>query len=1471
MTDNSRTTRSPRDDDRFEKFPLTEIQYAYWVGRGSNFVLGNVAPHAYFELEGRRLDPQVLSHAWRTLIERHDMLRAIVDEDGGQRVLATVPEFEVRCTDLRSAPPDEAERALTAVREEMSHHVYTAADWPLFDIRLSRLPEHDRLHVSLDLLMVDLASLTLLFSEWSALCRDPGLRLPPVDVTFRDYALALERGSQAPRHRNALDYWTSRATTLAPPPDLPLAKSPVSVHKPRFTHREYHLPEADWKRLQERCEARGLTPTAVLAAIFSEVLAVWSGTRRFTLNLTLFNRLPLLLERNEAGKRIVHPHLRRMVGDFTSICLLEMDASTGRSLTERAEATQTQLQKDLRHRQVSALQTLRERRRLGLQSGFDTMPVVFTSGLGTAADVSDAMAYFGDISYRVSQTPQVWLDHQVVDFTGSLDLTWDCVEELFPEGLLDDMFTTYCQAVARLAREDTTWDEELAVALPAHQLSGRERANTTDGPRPTGLLHEPFLDRAAAHPERPAVLTATREVSYGELAARADAVRHRVADATRGEELRDRLVGITLDKGPEQVAAAYGVMMAGAAYLPVGTALPAHRRTRILRDGAAAGIVTDSALDAALEWPDGIARVLADRAPHPSGADGADRHPPGPARPGDLAYVLYTSGSTGSPKGVMIEHGAVLNTVADINDRFGVGPDDRVFGLADLGFDLSVYDVFGTHAAGAALVLPDPDMRSEPAHWAKVMTQHGVTVWNSVPAQMQMLVEHLEAGGEVPERLRLVLLSGDWIPVDLPRRIHDLWPDADVVSLGGATEASIWSIHHRVDEVPRGARSVPYGVPLRNQTFHVLDERMEPCPVWTAGQLYIGGTGLARGYWGDEERTAASFVRHPRTGERLYRTGDFGRYTADGTIEFLGRRDGQVKINGHRVELGEIETTLSQHPGVDASVVVRTTDGAGAARLHGYVVPSPRDETLFVTERAEPETARDRWRAVRSAAGRPAEGPGPEALRSAWDVLNEVHTVATAAAFRSFGLPHTPGAAFDPAALRGAGVAPRYERWLARAVTALEATGHLRPGPDGPTVARELPAALPPGLKQRARVTLGEVLGIEEDVTDWMLTLADGLADVLTQSVHSAELYASDRTPGVYDRLFGPTYAAAAAAVGALAERWPADRPLKAMEVGSGYGSLTRHLLPLLPADRTEYLFTDISRYFTDRARGVFADHPALRYEVFDLDLPPAVQGFGDQSADLLVAASVLHDMRRIRPTLKNLRSMTAPGGILLMVEQTTFHPWFDLVMGLQQGFDNFEDTELRRDHCLLSREQWHAELTAAGFDRAEVLTTRGGPGSVGFDVIVAQAPDTRRRFAPEALRDFAAERLPRHMVPAQILALDELPLSPTGKVDRAALAKAGARGASRGRPAKPPRTDRQRKLAEIWREVLGLNQVNLDDDFLDAGGDSLLAARLVAHLQSAFDVTVPVGTVLQYTTVEALDGHLEQLLGPSEPMPGEK
>lgn len=244
-------------------------------------------------------------------------------------------------------------------------------------------------------------------------------------------------------------------------------------------------------------------------------------------------------------------------------------------------------------------------------------------------------------------------------------------------------------------------------------------------------------------------------------------------------------------------------------------------------------------------------------------------------KPTDLAYVIFTSGSTGQPKGVMIDHRGVVNTILDINQRYKVTAQDRVLGLSVLNFDLSVYDIFGLLAVGGALVLPAAGRERDVAHWLELMNQHQVTLWNTVPALMQLMADYLVERPELPcqASLRVGMLSGDWIPLSLPDKIHTLWYAIHLNSLGGATEASIWSIHYPITQVDSEWRSIPYGKPLLNQTFYVLNARMELCPVWTQGSLYIGGIGLALGYWRDEVKTNASFVIHPQTGERLYKTG----------------------------------------------------------------------------------------------------------------------------------------------------------------------------------------------------------------------------------------------------------------------------------------------------------------------------------------------------------------------------------------------------------------------------------------------------------------------------------------------------------------------------------------------------------------------------------------------------------------------
>ncbi|MCG8639115.1 MAG: non-ribosomal peptide synthetase, partial [Desulfobacterales bacterium] len=311
--------------------------------------------------------------------------------------------------------------------------------------------------------------------------------------------------------------------------------------------------------------------------------------------------------------------------------------------------------------------------------------------------------------------------------------------------------------------------------------------------------------------------------------------------------------------------------------------------------------------------------------------------------PDDLAYVIHTSGSTGLPKGVMIDHKGAVNTILDINSRYHLNRRDRVFALSSLNFDLSVYDIFGTLAAGAAIVMPDHALRKDPGHWLSLIKEEHVTVWNSVPALMQMLTEYLFGRGEFHfDTLRLILLSGDWIPLDLPDKIRKRFDPAEIISLGGATEASIWSILYPVKTVDPDWNSIPYGRPMVNQGFYVLNENMEPCPDWVPGQLYIGGTGLAKGYWRDGIKTKASFIQNPKTDTPLYRTGDLGRFLPDGDIEFLGREDQQVKINGYRIEPGEIESGLKRISGVADAVVVPVSDLENKKYLVGHIIADPK-------------------------------------------------------------------------------------------------------------------------------------------------------------------------------------------------------------------------------------------------------------------------------------------------------------------------------------------------------------------------------------------------------------------------------------------------------------------------------------------------------------------------------------------------
>ncbi|WP_284051775.1 non-ribosomal peptide synthetase [Kibdelosporangium philippinense] len=876
---------------RYEPFPATDAQRAYWLGRDDRFTLGGVGTYHYTEFDGVDVDMRRLEDAWRLLIGRHDMLRAVFDKAGRQRVLEAVPDFRITVEEVG----DEAAAgdALARLRATQSHRLLDLTSWPLFAVHAVRYPRHGqqrtRIAIGLDYTVLDARSIMTLYAELDLAYREPNAVLPSVDFSFRDYVLqaAWPQDAVALAEKHSL----ARLDELPPAPALP---STGDSAPPRFTRRELTLDPSRWEIVRERCRQYGLTPSTVLLACYGEVLAAWSGQSAVAVTLTLFNRRP------------VHPHVDRVLGDFSTFSVIGYAADPSATWLTAVRALHRTLGEDLEHQAVSTSWLLRE-----LARRTDTVaaavPVVFTSALGLGD--TELSSGFPPKVFGLSQSPQVLLDNQVTESGGSLVLTWDAVEAQFPAGVLDAMFDAYRRLLDSLV--DSEWSGARPALLPDAQRAVRTAVNATARELPVALLHEPFFRLARLKPDAIALLWADGSLSYGELADQA----LRIAGTLRAKGVRPgEVVAVSLPKGPAQIAAVLGVLAAGAAYVPVGIDQPPVRRERMLQVAQARVVIAQGDEFGAEPLANPVERSV-----------------------DDLAYLIFTSGSTGDPKAVAITHRAAGNTVADISDRFALGARDRVLALSALDFDLSVFDIFGLLGVGGALVLPDEQDRRDPTAWLRLASLHRVTVWNTAPMLLDLLLTAAELNPDlpVPQEIRLALLSGDWVGLDLPRRLRAVVDTVRFIALGGATEASIWSNSIEVDAVPPEWTSVPYGLPLANQRYRVVDDLGRDCPDWTAGELWIGGLGVASGYWGASAADAARFV--DCSGERWYRTGDRGRYWPDGTLEFLGRTDHQVKIGGHRVELGEIEAALRAHPGVSKAVVLASGERA-ARRLRAFVV-----------------------------------------------------------------------------------------------------------------------------------------------------------------------------------------------------------------------------------------------------------------------------------------------------------------------------------------------------------------------------------------------------------------------------------------------------------------------------------------------------------------------------------------------------
>ncbi|QQC64311.1 non-ribosomal peptide synthetase [Paraburkholderia ginsengisoli] len=912
-------------------FPLSELQQAYWIGEEGGLKLSTPAfvYRSYFAPE---LDLARLTYSLRVILERHPMLRSQITHDGRQVIAESMSVVEsetfVTCNDWAEAGAFDPGRMATL--DQLA--IPQLSDPVKLMCRVHRVNGGFYINLIFRLFSVDGLSIRIVLSELLSLYAGKSLPNPP-QSSYRAYLALKETGTRSRDAQASVEYWTRRGAEMPAAPQLPTINPSRFPQQAVFTRRRFALSVEQSQDLALQARRCGVSLTQFICVAYIDILRMWSENKTFVLNV-LTSKRPL--DDNS---------FRYSVGNFSDTLLLEAAPCDG-SFRSRAGAVRSQFLTAMEHSDIGGVAILRH---LGMTSGdYPVLPVVFASTLGSESLLQECS--LPDLGWTdqlgALNTPQVYLDHQVSMADGRIVLNWDSVDAVFHAGVIEQMFSAYKSHVFALTSTSDLAEQSCLPALDEQHVEPRTRANATECIFPNDRLDALFDSAATKFPHNAAVVCEERTIDYATLhrattRAAHRLVRHGVAPGT--------LVAIVSEKSWQQVAAAVSIVKSGGAYLPLSANLPRPRLAHLLATEGLKIILADRASIDKIEAPAGVTVFSIEEFFDSRESERVDTdNVPREKRTDDLAYVIFTSGSTGLPKGVAITHRAAANTIHDCIRRFRLTADDRVIGVSALNFDLSVFDIFATLASGAALVLPSHGEHPSPEAWVRCFRDHKVTVWNTVPALFAMLLEFTQAGHRaLLNSLRLVMLSGDWIPLPLVNAIQSLEHTPTLIGLGGATEAAIWSNFFPIQNLDPAWTSVPYGWPLSNQQYHVLDENLNDVPTWVSGQLHISGLGLAREYYGDIDRTHASFITHP-SGLRMYRTGDYGRYLPDGSLEFLGRRDAQVKIRGHRIGLGEIDAVLSSIPGIQQSLTLVQDLANSDSRLVSFCQGASESEHLNI-------------------------------------------------------------------------------------------------------------------------------------------------------------------------------------------------------------------------------------------------------------------------------------------------------------------------------------------------------------------------------------------------------------------------------------------------------------------------------------------------------------------------------------------
>jgi amino acid adenylation domain-containing protein len=922
---------SPVRAIRSRTFPLSSAQQRLWVLE--QLEPGNPASNvsAVLRLTGL-LDVNALQQALNQVVRRHDALRTTAHVVDGQPVQVVAPAMTITLAtvDLQTQPEETRAAAVDSLIAKETRRGFSLFVEPLFRALLIRLdPREHILCLTKHRFVADLWSVGVIIREIAALYdAAANLRSSPLLESFTsygDFAARQREWLRGPDARRQLGYWRHRLASLPPALELPTDRPRAAVQHFDGARHVFNMPIDLTHALNRLSREEGVLLATTLLAAFQVLLQRYTGQEDIPVGVPVPNRARLEME--------------GAVGFFENLLVLRADLSgdpTFRTLLGQVRDVSREgyAHPDLPFEKlVEELQPHTELSRNPLVQMLFTfhatpLPTPRVAGVTFTPLAIDGDAVPCDVSLEMV--------HTSAGLTGRLKYNRNLFE---------------ASSIARVADHYQSLLECVA-ANPDRPLSELTLMDTTERRRmlvewnstrvmypPATCLHRLVEAAAARAPDETAVVLGSRHVTYRELNRRAN----QLARHLRGLGVEPgQLVAICLERSAELPVGLLGILKSGGAYVPIDPDIPPERRRFILEDSRARVILTQKKLAASLPQAHAQA-VCLDADWEAISRHGVEDLPDG-ANPDQLAYVIYTSGSTGRPKGVLIPHRSIYNTLRWRLQAFPMGPQDRVLHTLAFDFDASVCGTFAPLAGGARLYLMEPGAHRDPGRIVQLVTEEKITHILQPTSMLRILLE--QRGIERAQSLRHFFCGGEVLTVETQNRFFERFPNAELTNLYGPTEVSVeassWTCR-------RGHPVVPIGKPLANAQVYVLDARRQPVPVGVPGELYVGGAGLAWGYLNMPSLTAEKFVPNPfhsQPGARLYRTGDLCRWLPDGTLDFLGRVDHQVKIRGVRIEPGEVEAVVGRYPAVREAIVLAREYAPGEKRLVAYVVPQQRGAAI---------------------------------------------------------------------------------------------------------------------------------------------------------------------------------------------------------------------------------------------------------------------------------------------------------------------------------------------------------------------------------------------------------------------------------------------------------------------------------------------------------------------------------------------